>query len=205
MVEAHHSETDEVVLVSLAQGIEGLRLPSAVSRSTAAETGAALAVCPLDPMAGPHVRVLHRRPPSGGRCALDHVVVGRAAVFVVGVESCPGDPIETQVVGGMIAPERTELMARGRIVNGLLDQVAVGTKEIAAVLADDGRGEVDVVPLLWLAGASMPLLHRRLVVDEVAVVGSGRLHRTLARRGPLDDLTRYRISCLLGERFPGLV
>lgn len=188
--------------MALAQAMDVSTRRHTASRSD--ESLPAKGSCPLDVVAGPHVSVLHHREGRDGSCQLDHVLLGRSGVYAVGIAPRPGDTIGTQVVGGMLSPARTELLAHGRVVNGLLDQVARRADEVLFLLADAGKTQIPVVPVLWLVGAAMPVLRRRIVIDGVAVLSAHRLRRTAARRGPVEALERYRIRCLLTERFPRL-
>lgn len=203
-MEQTHSPSPEVIAVALAHGIELSRPSADVRRVPGALGSGAAAACPVELLAGPKVAVLHRRVRTGHRCARDHVALGPSGVFVVGVEHCAGEPVQTQVVGGMIAPERTELLVRGRVSNGLVDRVEAEAAEVAALLADAGRPDVVVSPMLWLIGATLPVLHGRLTVGRTSIVGTRRLRHALARRGPLDALQRYRLRALLAESFDDL-
>ncbi len=162
------------------------------------------AVCLMERVGGRHVTVLHSKTRHSLACRMSHVVLGRGGVFVVGVAQCPGDPIDTQVVGGMLAPAKTELLANGRVVNELVDAVAEHAAEISAALHDEGHEDVVVRPLLWLPGGRLPLLHRKLAVDKVTVLTERGLRRSLAGRGPIVTAVRRRLETVLTERFPGL-
>lgn len=183
----------------------GIDLPG---RARAAETtnGADLAraVCPLDRVVGQHATVLHRKTRHSLACRMGHVVLARSGVYVVGVAPSPGDPVATQVVGGMLSPVRTELLARGRVVNELVDAVSEHADEVTAALDAEGHEDLVVTPVLWLPGSRMPVFRSRLWVHDVVVLTTSRLRGTLSRRGPVGAAQRHRLQDVLAERFPGL-
>jgi hypothetical protein len=188
--------------MALAPSIELPGRPRGAAPTGAADLAGSL--CPMERLSGRHVTVLHWKTRHSRACRMGHVVIGRSGVFVVGVAQSPRDPIGTQMVGGMLSPARTELLASGRVVNELIDAVAEHADEVDAVLHDEGHEDVVVRQLLWLPGGRLPLLRSRLLVDDVAVVAERRLRRTLARRGPLETPLRRRLENALTTSFAAL-
>lgn len=156
-----------------------------------------LAACPLEDLARPPVAVFHRQAWSEP-CALEHIAVAPCGVVVVGVADRRRQRVQTQVVGGMISPAHTELLVDGRVSDGLLTRVEAVAADVAELLREAGRGDLAVVPLLWLVGARTRSLGGRLNVGGTTVVGGSRIEHLL-RRGPLDALARHRVRTLLAE------
>lgn len=149
----------------------------------------------LDTLISKDIAVLHDRRIPGTNANIDHIVVTRAAVWVIDAKRYRGRP-GLKIEGGILRPRVERLLVGSRDCTKLVDGVIKQTDLVREVL-----GDVPVNGAMCFVEANWPLIGGSFVTRGIQVLWPKRLAKLLvdAPVGQFDVATTAR---LVGGRFP---
>jgi Nuclease-related domain len=136
----------------------------------------------LNSLASGHIAVLHDRRIPGTKANIDHIVITRAAVWVIDAKRYKGRP-QLSVEGGILRPRVEKLLVGRRDCSSLVEGVLKQAELVSNVVAD-----VPVTAALCFVDADWPLIGGSFVTRGVQVLWPKRLAALLseASTGPVD-------------------
>jgi hypothetical protein len=150
------------------------------------------------------VLALHDRRIPGRRSNIDHIAIGPAGVFIIDTKRYENAEIRVRRVGGLFTPRRDELLVRGRVKTNLVEGLRRQVEVVEGVLDEAALIDVPVHGVLCFVDGLLPLLQRRLHVDELLVTGRRGLTEVVAASGHLDPNQRQVVYRLIGQRLPAM-
>ena len=144
------------------------------------------------------VEVLHDRRVPGSRAKIDHIVIGRLAVFVVDTKNYKGR-IERRSGGSL--PDRLFVNGRDqtRLVEAMAGQIVVVRQALHQLYANP---PIVVTPVLCLVNPDWHRLSGPGRIGEVHVVSQRGLERLVLREGPIGMNQRLSLARRLAAESP---
>ena len=154
-----------------------------------------LAELPVD------TRVLHDRRIRGTRANIDHIVVSRAAVWVIDANGYKGKRPSLHVEGGLIRPRVESLRVGGRDRTKLVTGVQSQVERVVAALDDS---TIPVIGVLCFLDADWPLLGGSFTLDGVEVLWPRLLVKRISQ-GEVRGVDVAAVHARLAAAFPPAV
>lgn len=158
----------------------------------------------LEAARGRGIEVLHDRRIPRSRANIDHLVVGRPAVWVVDPKRYLNARVGVRDVGSRRAPDR-RLFVGGRDRSKLVDGMRRQVELVEGIVAEFSPGPVPVRGALCFVDADIGRFAKPFTVDGVLVTWRKHLLAPLLDEdglGAIDDDRRDHLARYLADRLP---